>query len=87
MNWRQNLRIIADLKIRGATGRVRRHIVAILCTLLSARAFEPSAVDQKPAGDNAHTVVARPRRANSRATNAPIELAARCGRWRPCSSR
>jgi hypothetical protein len=34
--------------------------VSILCTLLDARAFEPSAVDQKPAGDNAHTVAARP---------------------------
>jgi hypothetical protein len=45
-----------------------RATAAILRTLLAARVSEPSPIDQKPAGDNAHTVAARPRRANSMAT-------------------
>ena len=48
--------------------------MAVRDTLLSARDFEPSAVDQKPAGDNAQTAAARPRLASSRATNPPAEL-------------
>ena len=42
---------------------------------------------QKPAGANAHTVAARPRRANSMAIQPPTERPARCGRPRACSSK
>jgi hypothetical protein len=39
--------------------------------------------DQNPPGEIAHTDAARPRRANSSATNPPMELPARCGRSSP----
>jgi hypothetical protein len=54
---------------------------------LKARACKPSPEDHRPGGDRAHTVAARPRRANSIAMKAPKERPARCGRSSPRSSR
>jgi hypothetical protein len=54
---------------------------------LKARACKTVPEDHRPGGDRAHTVAARPRRANSIAIKAPMELPARCGRSSPRSSR
>jgi hypothetical protein len=74
-----------DFITRGVMPCVIWAIAAMRLPLFMTRARSASV--HSPAGENADTDSARPRRANSSATNPPMELPAKCGRSRPCSSR
>jgi hypothetical protein len=57
--------------------RVGRVSVASLAIFRVESVWELRPAYQNPAGDNAHTVAARPRRAGSMAIQPPIKLPAR----------
>lgn len=56
----ESRRINGRLEHQGAAGPVRRQMVAILRALLTADPHIPSPVDQKPAGEDKHTVGGSP---------------------------